>query len=144
MRGGAIYIKGSAGYRAGVHMKEYREKKPVIVIGGRAGSFLGEYQAGGLIIVLGTDIGDRPIIGDFSCTGMYGGRMLLRGTAENTVLPRQVSKRPADEKDMADAAPFIKRFCECFGFDAETMLSQAYTVITPDSKNPYKQMYVSD
>ena len=28
-------------------MKAYMEYKPVIVIGGRAGSFLGEYQAGG-------------------------------------------------------------------------------------------------
>ena len=53
MRGGEIYVKGNAGYRAGIHMKEYRDKKPIIVIGGRTGSFLGEYQAGGLIIVLG-------------------------------------------------------------------------------------------
>jgi len=28
-------------------MKQYKEKKPVIVIGGTAGSFLGEYLAGG-------------------------------------------------------------------------------------------------
>lgn len=45
MRGGRIYIKGNAGYRAGIHMKAYMDHKPVIVIGGRAGSFLGEYQA---------------------------------------------------------------------------------------------------
>ena len=53
MRGGEIYVKGNAGYRAGIHMKEYKTKKPAIIIGGRAGSFLGEYQAGGLILVLG-------------------------------------------------------------------------------------------
>lgn len=35
------------------HMKEYKEKVPVLVIGGRTGSFLGEYQAGGIIVVLG-------------------------------------------------------------------------------------------
>ena len=52
MRGGEIYIEGNAGYRAGIHMKAYKEHKPVLVIGGRAGSFLGEYQAGGLILVL--------------------------------------------------------------------------------------------
>ena len=44
MRGGEIFVEGNAGYRAGIHMKEYKEHKPVIVIGGRAGSFLGEYQ----------------------------------------------------------------------------------------------------
>ena len=53
MRGGEIYVRGNAGYRAGIHMKAYRDKRPVMVIGGRTGSFLGEYQAGGYIIVLG-------------------------------------------------------------------------------------------
>ena len=50
MRGGAIYVQGDAGYRAGIHMKEYKEKVPVLVIGGRTGSFLGEYLAGGVIV----------------------------------------------------------------------------------------------
>ena len=53
MRGGKIYVKGNAGYRAGIHMKAYKEKIPVMIIGGHTGSFLGEYQAGGIIIVLG-------------------------------------------------------------------------------------------
>ena len=53
MRGGSILIEGDVGYRAGIHMKAYRDKQPVMVIGGRAGSFLGEYQAGGCIVVLG-------------------------------------------------------------------------------------------
>ena len=61
MRGGEIYVEGDAGYRAGIHMKEYREHLPVLVIGGKAGSFLGEYQAGGLIIVLGLHTGG-PIV----------------------------------------------------------------------------------
>lgn len=50
MRGGTIYVQGNAGYRAGVHMKAYQDTLPVMVIGGRTGSFLGEYQAGGLIL----------------------------------------------------------------------------------------------
>lgn len=53
MRGGRILIRGDVGYRAGIHMKAYRDKQPVMVIGGEAGSFLGEYQAGGTIVVLG-------------------------------------------------------------------------------------------
>ena len=52
MRGGKIYVSGNAGYRAGIHMKQYEDKIPAMIIGGRAGSFLGEYQAGGIIIVL--------------------------------------------------------------------------------------------
>ena len=30
MRGGEIFVKGNAGYRAGIHMKAYREKKPIL------------------------------------------------------------------------------------------------------------------
>ena len=74
MRGGEIYVKGNAGYRAGIHMKAYKEKQPVIVIGGRAGSFLGEYQAGGTIIVLAMHSDGKPTVGFFPCTGMHGGK----------------------------------------------------------------------
>ena len=59
MRGGKIFVEGDAGYRAGIHMKAYKEKVPVMVIGGCAGSFLGEYQAGGIITVLGLDADEK-------------------------------------------------------------------------------------
>ena len=42
------------------------DKLPVLVVGGKAGSFLGEYQAGGVIVVLGLGCGARS------------GRVLLR------------------------------------------------------------------
>ena len=38
---------------------------PVMVIGGTAGSFLGEYQAGGVIVVLGLSAPDKKIVGYF-------------------------------------------------------------------------------
>ena len=51
MRGGKIYIKGDCGYRAGIHMKAYQQQHfPLAVVGGKAGSFLGEYLSGGLIL----------------------------------------------------------------------------------------------
>ena len=53
MRGGRILIRDDVGYRAGIHMKAYENHEPVLVIGADAGSFLGEYLAGGLILVLG-------------------------------------------------------------------------------------------
>ena len=56
MRGGEIYIKGNVGWRSGIHMKSYLEKFPIIIIGGKAGNFLGEYMAGGVIIVLGLNL----------------------------------------------------------------------------------------
>src|SRR4030042_575555 len=54
-RGGKIFIQEDVGYRAAIHMKEYKDKKPVLVIGGTAQDFLGEYMAGGILILLGVN-----------------------------------------------------------------------------------------
>ncbi len=144
MRGGEIYVKGNAGYRAGIHMKEYKTKKPAIIIGGRAGSFLGEYQAGGLILVLGLNDDGKSIVGNFPCTGMHGGKMVLRGDVKDVDFPKQTNRRIATEEDMLEIRPFIEKYCDFFGTDANELIGCTYTVITPDSKNPYKQMYVAN
>ncbi len=143
MRGGRIYVEGSAGYRAGVHMKEYAGKLPVMVIGGKAGSFLGEYQAGGVIVVLGLN-GERPITGNFPCTGMHGGRVFLRCAPEELLFPAQVTARLADESDLAGVRPYLEEFCGCFGKDLDDVLQGPFTLVTPDSRNPYRQMYVAN
>lgn len=144
MRGGEIYVRDNAGYRAGIHMKAYRDKKPVMVIGGRTGSFLGEYQAGGYIIVLGLHDDGKPIVGNYPCTGMHGGKMFLRVRTEEIKFPKQVSAVPASEADKAEIEKFVTKFCGLFGLDANEILASDFTVVTPDSKNPYKQMYVAN
>ena len=144
MRGGKIYVKGNAGYRAGIHMKEYKEKIPVMVIGGVTGSFLGEYQAGGVIIVLGLEAEGHCIVGNFPCTGMNGGKMFLRGDLEDIVFPDQVTARVATEEDIEEIKKYISEYCELFGYNTEEVLDSPFTVVTPDSKNPYKQMYVAN
>ena len=78
MRGGRVYVLGDAGYRAGVHMKAYEENRSILVIGGRTGSFLGEYLAGGIIIVLGLGDEGEDITGYFCGNGMYAGTIYLR------------------------------------------------------------------
>ena len=144
MRGGCIYVKGNAGYRAGIHMKAYKEKVPVMVIGGTAGSFLGEYQAGGVIVVLGLDAKSKRIVGNFPCTGMHGGKMILRGNCEDIVFPAQVTARKATPDDLTEIKGYIKEYCRLFGCDKDALLSSPFTVVTPDSKNPYKQLYVAN
>ena len=144
MRGGEIYVRDNAGYRAGIHMKEYRDKVPVIVIGGCAGSFLGEYQAGGMIVVLGLNTEGREIVGDFPCTGMHGGRMFLRGNCEGIVFPPQVTAREASEQDLEAIRGPVGEFAALFGLDAADLLASPYTVVTPDSANPYRRMYVEN
>ena len=144
MRGGRIYVKGNAGYRAGIHMKAYEEKVPLMVIGGRAGSFLGEYQAGGVIVVLNLLTPQDRIVGYFPCTGMHGGKLFLRSECRDVTFPEQVTARPAGTEDISELRSHISEFCDLFGYDTDEVLSAPFTVVTPDSKNPYRQMYVAN
>jgi glutamate synthase domain-containing protein 3 len=80
MRGGKIFVRDNVGYRVGIHMKEYQNKKPAMVIGGVAQDFLAEYMAGGVVLVLGLDVLDgQRCIARFVGTGMHGGVMYTRG-----------------------------------------------------------------
>lgn len=144
MRGGEIFVQGNAGYRAGIHMKEYGEKVPVLVIGGCAGSFLGEYQAGGVIMVLGLNRGDRRIVHNFPCTGMHGGKLILRGDCADVTFPGQISTRAPTDAEHILIRKYVTEYCGLFGADLEEVLRSPFTVVTPDSANPYKQMYVAN
>lgn len=144
MRGGEIYVKGNAGYRTGIHMKAYQDKLPVIVIGGTAGSFLGEYQAGGIIIVLGLNRDGKKIVSNYPCTGMHGGKLFLCSDCQDVLFPKQVTVHTATDEDMQEIAPYLEKFSDFFGMDLQQIRSQIFTVVTPDSQNPYKQMYVTN
>ena len=144
MRGGSIYVKGDAGYRAGIHMKAYKEKIPVMVIGGKAGSFLGEYQAGGVIVVLGLGTNGKKIVGNFPCTGMHGGKLILRSDCRDIAFPDQVTARSATDKDITEIDRYVSEYCRLFGEKTEEIMAHPFTVVTPDSKNPYKQLYVAN
>ena len=144
MRGGRIYVRGNAGYRAGIHMKAYEDKVPVMVIGGCAGSFLGEYQAGGIILVLGIGREDQPLLRYFPCTGMHGGALYLRGSIDGLRFPPQVSARRAQENDLALIREHLAQFCELFGYEIDILLSEPFTVVTPDTSNPFRQLYVAN
>ena len=144
MRGGRIYVRGSAGYRTGIHMKAYKEHLPVIVIGGKAGSFLGEYQAGGVIVVLGLHTDGGPIVSNFPCTGMHGGKLFLRSRCEDVLFPRQVTARPASPEDLEELRGYLKEYCDLLSLDLNAVLDAPYTLVTPDSANPYRQMYVAN
>ena len=144
MRGGQIFVKGNAGYRAGIHMKAYQEKVPQMIVGGTAGSFLGEYQAGGVIIVLGLGKENERIVGNFPCTGMHGGKLFLRTRCEEIALPKQVTARPATEADKKEIHKILLEYCAVFAYDIAMVLNAPFTVITPDTANPYRQMYVAN
>ena len=149
MRGGSIFVQGNAGYRTGIHMKEYENKRPVIVIGGEVGSFLGEYLAGGIIIVLGIGAKGAPI-GNFTGTGMHGGHIYIRTNAELSGpqaaarLPEQVVAEVADDEALKEIKQYISEFAGYFGQSAEELMKDRFYVLRPNAKNPYKRLYTAN
>ena len=145
MRGGKIYIKGNTGYRAGIHMKEYADLKPVMVIGGRAGSFLGEYRAGGVIVVLGQNDDGLPIVNNFCGTGMHGGKIYLRCDSLPHKIPEQVCAQKIRGRDDAELSEIINDYCAHFdNVKPEALSDGDFFVLTPDGDNPYKRMYTDN
>jgi glutamate synthase domain-containing protein 3 len=143
MRGGCIFVRGDAGYRPGIHLKEYKEKKPVIVIGGKAGSFLGEYLAGGLSVVLGIGSHEIPVW-YFTGTGMHGGKIFIRTDKELTSLPEQVIAEIATDNDLQEIAQYVGEFAEHFSMDAKSLMKDRFYVLKPNARNPYKQLYTAN
>jgi glutamate synthase domain-containing protein 3 len=142
MRGGKIFVKGNAGYRAGIHMKAYKEQCPVLVIGGSAGSFLGEYQAGGIIIVLGIGCNSVPV--DYYCaTGMHGGKIFIRSNDLPSDLPKQVVTKKASKYDLDHIRGYIEEFCNAFLVDIDDIINDNFYELTSDTKNPYHQLYTN-
>lgn len=144
MRGGKIFVRDDAGYRAGIHMKSYIDKVPVLVIGGKAGSFLGEYQAGGYIVVLGLGYEDEQIVGYFCGTGMHGGKIFLRTNNYPADLPKQVKAEEATKADLAEIEGYVKEYCKKFGANKDDVMNHKFFVLTPDTKNPYKRLYTAN
>ncbi|SHE70400.1 Glutamate synthase domain-containing protein 3 [Caldanaerobius fijiensis DSM 17918] len=140
MRGGTIYIRDSVGYRVGIHMKEYMDKVPVIVVGGSAGDFFGEYMAGGILILLGLNT-DRDIVGDFCGTGMHGGVMYIRGDVEDYKLGKEVKKMPLDDKDMIIISKYVEEYAKLFNVDFYEIMKEDFIKLYPYNKRPYGRLY---
>ncbi|EHP68835.1 MAG: glutamate synthase [Metallosphaera yellowstonensis] len=89
LQGGEVFVGGNAGNRVGIQMREYGFKRPYLVIGGRVDDYLGEYMAGGVIVVLGLrNRGEKT--GYYVGTGMVGGRIFVRGKVD----PSRVGMQP--------------------------------------------------
>ena len=131
-RGGKIFVRDDVGCRAGIHMKESKGKKPVVVIGGTAQDFLAEYMAGGTLILLGLALrGYQSHAAGFIGTGMYGGVVYVRGAVEDHQLGKEVGRADLDEKDLRELRGHVTEFAGHFGYDAEEILSQKFTKLFP-------------
>jgi glutamate synthase domain-containing protein 3 len=141
-RGGKIFVREDVGYRAGIHMKEYKEKKPVLVIGGTAQDFLGEYMAGGVLIILGLTLGQgESYKARFIGTGMHGGVIYLSGSVNDFQLGKEVGVAKLGEADYPVLEKFVNEFAIYFGYDAKELLKRNFTKLYPRWLRPYGTLY---
>jgi glutamate synthase domain-containing protein 3 len=142
MRGGKIYVRDDVGYRVAIHMKEYEDIRPAVVIGGTAQHFLGEYMAGGVLIVLGLNLrpGERHVA-NFIGTGMHGGVMYIRGEIADYQLGKEVGQVPLDDDDHRLLVQLVGEFAAHFSYNAQVILSQPFTKLVPLSRRPYGRLY---
>ncbi|MFH1775795.1 MAG: hypothetical protein ABH839_04005 [Chloroflexota bacterium] len=141
-RGGRIFIRDSVGYRAGIHMKEYGDKKPVLVIGSTAQDFLGEYMAGGILILLGLNLGEgEQHRAKFIGTGMHGGVIYLRGSVEDYQLGREVGVAELEAGDYKALEQFVGEFATHFDYDTEEILGHKFIRLFPLHLRPYGRLY---
>jgi glutamate synthase domain-containing protein 3 len=148
MRGGRIFIKGNVGYRVGIHMKAYQKLFPVIIVGGTARDFLGEYMAGGLLVVLGitkdqagTPLPPRDIVGDFIATGMHGGSIFLPAGLDARKLGKEVTITEPSFQDMTILKTHLRDFCKYFHLSLEMVLAGPLTKLSPHTRRPYGKIY---
>jgi glutamate synthase domain-containing protein 3 len=141
-RGGKIFVSEDVGYRAGIHMKEYQDKKPMVVVGGTAQDFLGEYMAGGIMILLGLNLkkGERHKA-NFIGTGMHGGVIYIRGDVEEFQLGKEVGVAELDENDYRILRQFVGEFAAHFGYETEMILTHEFRKLFPRWLRPYGRLY---
>ncbi len=141
-RGGKIFVRDDVGYRAGIHMKQFGDKRPVLVIGGSAQDFLGEYMAGGVVVLLGLSLGrGERHLANFIGTGMHGGVIYIRGGFEPRQLGKEVGVVAPDDRDRAFINAIVNEFCGQFGFNAEKILQEPFQKLFPLYLRPYGPLY---
>lgn len=64
--------------------------------------------------------------------------MALRGSCEDIIFPHQVTTGATAQEAWKELSPYI------FDADLEKIPRAPFTVITPDSNNPYQQMDVAN
>jgi len=137
-RGGRILVKGSSGTRVGIHMKEFAEHRPSIVIGGRAGEYLGEYMAGGAILVLGIGVPQNASpVGSNLGTGMHGGAIFVRGKVEQHQLGVAAAFKELTDEDRGKLEELVSDYEKAFGVSVPHDWSDIRK-IAPTSSRPFR------
>ncbi|MCR4924846.1 MAG: glutamate synthase [Clostridiales bacterium] len=145
MRDGQIYIRDNVSCRGGIHMKEFRNMRPVLVIGQNAGSFLGEYMSGGTIVILGLNMkkGEK-LFGSHCASGMQSGKMFVRGSFPKENLSDNITVQELDDKDKKELNEYVKKYCEYFGASFDEIMKKSFKKLVPKTSRPYANLYTAN
>lgn len=141
MRGGSIYVGGDAGYRTGIHMKAYQNLFPVVIIGGSVKDFLGEYMAGGLLIVLGIDEEGSEVVGNYIGTGMHGGEIYIRGSVEDSQIGEEVEVQDPTDEELKRLHKHLNDYAEFFDLELKSGIAEEFVRLVPKTHRPYGKIY---
>jgi glutamate synthase domain-containing protein 3 len=142
MRGGKIFMRGSVGYRAGIHMKAYRDRQPIVVIGGSAADYLGEYMAGGVLVVLGLNAAGSSPVGEYAGTGMHGGTIYVRGELAPHQVGAALETSRLDGRDWEGLSALLEEFAHDVEWDAPRRLKrEEFIKLAPTTARPYGTLY---
>jgi len=144
-RGGSVFVRGNGGYRIGIHMKEYKNKRPVIVYGGTVKEYFGEYMAGGMLVALGLENRngswknntDQPLVRRSLGTGIHGGAIFLRGDVSPDCLGVGAQVTDMTPKDQRNLDKIIKEFCGHFNAPSDLIREKRFTKIEAGSARPF-------
>jgi len=147
-RGGKIFVKGNGGYRIGIHMKEYKNKRPMIVYGGVVKEFFGEYMAGGALVALGLEEKDgawqdasNSVVKGSLGTGIHGGMIFVRGEVKPGLLGVGATLSEILPKEKRILDKLVKEFCSLFGAPEELVYKKDFTKISAGSSRPFAHFY---
>ncbi|MBI5287251.1 MAG: hypothetical protein HY878_06650, partial [Deltaproteobacteria bacterium] len=120
----------------------YKKQNPIIIVGGKAGDFCGEYMAGGVLILLGLDGDDRrPIVGDYVGTGMHGGVIYIRGDIDKKRCGAEVGITDPTDEDMTLLKGYLEGYCKDFGLGVEKVMARGFRKLIPITLRPYGNLY---
>ena len=138
MTEGTILVRDNAGYRSALHMKEYGRIYPIIVVGKTTQDFVGEYMAGGRVVILG--IGVRRHRMSFIGTGMHGGTIYIYGRIGPEQLGAGVEIGVIQKADEDFLEQEVRRYTDAFGINPKVDVSR-FTKLVPKGRRPYSSLY---
>ena len=123
-------------------MKEFEQMKPVLVIGRNAGSFLGEYMAGGPIVLLGLGMkrGEK-LFGTHCASGMHGGKIFVRGSFPKENISPNIKVTALTDADRQELEGYLKKYCKYFGVSMDEIMKKPFKKLAPATSRPYANLY---